>query len=180
MGARLSLIFLLFSSVARSQQLQEGQRKGLLQTTASLYPAFMLNRAIQNNYVGGHLTYYFEDKYSYRGDIWAYIDAQTETKYISNHTQLNAGFGRHFPIKRFDPFIYINMGLASIRLQSQKENTLQPTLGTTIGLHYNVSRFFYFFGECVYTHMKDVSRVGNLDQLYVSGGLGFQIPTRKN
>jgi len=163
----------------RAQKLEEGQRNGLIQATASLYPSWMLNRKVQNNYVAGHVAYYFHDNYSFRGEIMAYIDAQKDVRYLSKHSQLQVGFGRHFPVKRWDPFVYYTMGLSSIRLQAQSKNVLQPSVGLIAGTHYNVSRFFYFFAECSYQHMQDPAHAANLDQLFVSGGLGFQLPTKK-
>ena len=181
MGTRLIMSCLLvagFIQQTTAQKLEEGQRRGLVQANASLYPAFMLNHPIQNNYVAGHTTYYFHDKYSFRGEALAYIDAQKEVKYLSRHYQVEVGFGRHFPVKRWDPFIYYTMGLASVRLQTASKNYVQPTIGIIVGLHYNVNRFFHFFAEGHYGHMQDPGREINLDQIYVSGGLGFQLPTR--
>lgn len=151
----------------------------MLQGTASLYPAWMLNRNVQNNYVAGHLNYFVHDKYSFRGEIMSYIDAQGDAKYLSSHTQLQAGFGRHFPIKRWNPYVYYMMGLARVRLHSQTGTDLQPTIGLIGGTQFHASRFFYFFAEANYQHMQDPSKAGNLDQLYVTAGLGFQLSTKR-
>jgi hypothetical protein len=181
MGARLILFTaaMVTGVYCRAQVLENGQRAGLIQATASLYPSWMLNHDVRNNYIGGHFAYYFEDNYSFRGEALVYIDAQGENKVINDHVQLQVGFGRHFPIKRFDPFVYGQMGLAAIQLQGTSQRYFQPVIGLTAGAHYNVSRFFYFFAETSYMHMPNPARTGKLDQLMVSGGLGFQFPTRK-
>jgi hypothetical protein len=181
MGARLiSLLAVLITvSALHSQVLENGERKGLIQATASFYPSWMLNHQVQNNYLAGHVAYYFDDHYSFRGEALVYIDAQGENKIINDHVQIQAGFGRHFPVKRWDPFLYGQMGLAMIQVQGFAQRHYQPAAGLTIGTHYHVSRFFYFFAECSYTHMQDPSQPGRLDQFLVSGGLGFQLTTRK-
>lgn len=181
MGTRLIFAgaMLVLGTALRAQQLELGQRKGLLQATASFYPSWMLNHNVKNNYIAGHVTYYFDDHYSFRGEALVYIDAQGENKVINDHVQIQTGFGRHFPVKRWDPFVYAQIGLSAIQLQGYTQRYYQPTVGLTFGTHYNVSRFFYFFAECSYTHMQNPVRVGPLDQLLVSGGLGFQFPTRK-
>jgi hypothetical protein len=181
MGARLItlLVLICIAGPLGSQVVENGERRGLIQATASFYPAWMLHSPAKNNYLAGHLAYYFDDHYSFRGEVLVYIDAQTSTKVLNDHVQIQAGFGRHFPVKRWDPFVYAQMGLASVQLQWNPKRYYQPVAGVTIGTHYHVSRFFYFFAEASYTHMANPERVGNLDQVLVSGGLGFQFPTRK-
>lgn len=181
MGARLTglLVCLMVVLHTSAQQLELGERQGLLQATGSLYPSVMLNHAVRNNYAGGHFAYYVDDHYSFRGEFLGYVDAQTDEKYIKKHLQVQAGFGRHFPVKRWDPFVYGQMGLAAIQLQGSTESYLRPNVGLVAGAHYNVSHFFYFYAECAFTHMKDPERMNNLDQLLVTAGLGFQLPTKK-
>jgi|GEM_PF-2064461 len=151
----------------------------IIQVTASIYPSWMLNHNVQNNYVAGHFTLYFHKRYSFRGEIQGYVDAQGEQKYISKHVQVQTGFGRHFQVKRWDPYVYATMGLSSIRLQSHSRNVMQPSVGLIAGTSFHVSRYFYFFAECLYQHMQNPSRDANLDQLFISGGLGFQLSKRE-
>lgn len=159
--------------------LSEGGRRGILQGTATLYPSWMLNHGVRNNYVGGHLAYYFDDDYSFRGDFLAYTGAQTTAEYLRSHVQLMAGFGRHFPVKRLDPYIYLQGGLAAVQILGSTESYMQPLAGMTVGLNYHVAPWFYFFGEVAYNRMQDPSGPGNMDQLYTGAGLGFQVQTRK-
>lgn len=181
MGTRLIGLLVCMTLVVRAsaQQVELGERQGLLQATGSLYPGWMLNHNVRNNYAGGHFAYYFDDHYSFRGEFLGYVDAQTDEKYIKKHLQVQAGFGRHFPVKRWDPFVYAQMGLAGIELQGSTEAFLRPNVGLVAGMNYNVSRFFYFYAECTFIHMKDPERINNLDQLLVTAGLGFQLPTKK-
>ena len=181
MGKITLILFLLFFSAGSfGQDLINGERKGLVQVTASIYPSKMLNHAISNSYVAGHANYYFTDGYSFRGEIMHYIDAQGENRYIDKHTQLQAAFGRHFPMKRFDPYVYASVGLAGISLTEQPHKYFQPVAGIITGGNFQFSRYFYLFLEIEYQHMQDPLHRSPLDQLFFSGGLGIQFPTRKS
>jgi hypothetical protein len=173
-------LFASLASIAGAQDLINGEREGLIQATASIYPSRMLNHGISNNYVAGHANYYFTDLYSVRGEIMHYIDAQREERYIDKHTQFQLAVGRHFPKKRFDPYIYASLGLASVRLIEEPKSYAQPVAGIIGGSHFQFSDYFYFFLEMQYQHMQDPLHSRPLDQLYFSGGLGFQVPTRKS
>jgi hypothetical protein len=181
MGTRLILfpVMAMIVSSLRAQNPEEGERGGLLQATVSLYPSWMLNHDVRNNYVAGRLVYYTDDHYAFRGEALVYVDAQTENRVIDDHLQIQAGFGRHFPLKRWDPYVYGQMGLAGIRTEGSPQRYYQPAVGIIAGANYHVSRFFYFFAECSYSHMQDPQTTGNLDQLFVSAGLGLQLPTKR-
>jgi hypothetical protein len=181
MATRLiaGMLLLLVILPVSAQVTEDGERQGLLQGTASLYPARMLNHSMMNNYVGGHLNYYVDDHYSFRGDVFVYIDAQGDQKYLNRQIQLQAGFMRHFPVKRWDPFVGLQAGLSALELQSSPDHFLQPVLGLTTGVSFMVSGYFYFYAECSYQHMNDPVVRSPLDQLFVTGGLGFQLSTRR-
>lgn len=182
MGTRLILLPVMMTIVSflSAQDPGKGERAGLLQATVSLYPSRMLNRDVRNNYVAGRFVYYADDHYSFRGEALVYVDAQTENRILDDHVQLQAGFGRHFPVKRWDPYIYGQMGLAGIRMENASKRYYQPVAGLTAGANYHVSRFFYFFAECSYMHLQSPETTGRLDQLLVSGGLGLQVPARRH
>lgn len=172
-------LFLFLTSSSLAQDVASGERNGLIQTTATLYPSWMLNHAVRNNYVGGHLVYYFEDRFSFRGDLLAYIDAQTEAKYLQKHIESTAGFGYHFGKKRWDPYVYAQIGLAAVQLQGSDKTDMQPVTGLSFGVNYHVAPYFYFYAETVYRHMRDPLRPSNLDQFLLTGGLGLQLPTKR-
>lgn len=181
MEARIiGLLLLLMTANSFGQDVALGERNGLIQTTGTLYPSLMLNHAFRNNYIGGHAVYYFEDKYSFCGDLLVYIDAQTDTKYIKKHIESTAGFGYHFGKKRWDPYLYAQFGLAAVQLQESDKTDMQPVAGMSFGVNYHIAPYFYFYAETVFRHMGDPLHPGNLDQLMVTGGLGFQLPTKRN
>lgn len=181
MEARLIFgMFLLVTGRLFAQDVSLGERTGLIQTTGTLYPSLMLNHDVRNNYVGGHATYYFENRYSFRGDLLIYIDAQTDEKYLNKHIESTAGFGYHFGKKRWDPYVYAQLGLAAVQLQGSDKTDMQPVAGLSFGVNYHIAPYFYFYAESVFRHMGDPRHSGNLDQLMFTGGLGLQLPTKRN
>lgn len=176
----IGLLMLLYSASSFAQDVTSGERAGLIQTTGTLYPSWMLNHNVRNNYVGGHAVYYFEDHFSFRGDLLVYIDAQTEAKYLKKHIESTGGFGYHFGKKRWDPYLYAQFGLAAVQLQGNEKTDMQPVTGLSLGVNYHIAPYFYFYAESVFRHMSDPLHPGGLDQLMMTGGLGLQLPTKRN
>jgi hypothetical protein len=179
MGWKIGLIAVFFAGNAMAQEVSEGERAGLVQATASFYPTFMLNRGVTNNYIGGYLNIRFDDKYSFRGDIYRYLSNQTDESYINDHTFVQCGFLRHFPIKRFDPFIGATIGLSGVETNDNTQMRYQPTVDVMAGMQFMVFHYFYFYVEAHYVHMQDPWRTTQLDQLMATGGLGFQLPVKR-
>ncbi len=178
---KISLVlFILFvTSMGNAQILVEGERKGLLQATASVYPVQQLNVSGLTIYLGGYANYHFDDKYSFRGDIYQFIGSQKKPGYLKNNTQILAGFMRYFPIKRFDPFVGIQAGVSLIETNERiGERELNSVFAVKAGLNYHVYSYFYFFVEFQYTHQPDPWHARPYDQFTGTGGLGFQLPCK--
>ncbi|MNU73721.1 hypothetical protein D3C71_632070 [compost metagenome] len=178
---KISLLFLFFTALttySKAQIIADGERAGLLQTTASIYPSQQLNTKGLNLYVGGYMNYHFDDKYSFRGDIYQFIGAQTKPGYINDHLQVQAGFMRYFPVKRFDPFVGLQVGFSAIQTNGRSERIYNAAFAIKAGVNYHVYKFFYFFLECQYIHQTDPWHARPLDQFMGTGGLGFQLPVK--
>lgn len=174
---------LLFCSLSintaiHAQILADGERSGLLQATASIYPSQQLNTTGLNLYLGGYLNYHFDDKYSFRGDIYQFIGAQSKPGYINDHLQVQAGFMRYFPFGRLDPFVGLQVGLSAVQTTERSERIYNSAFAAKAGLNYHVYKFFYFFLEFQYIHQTDPWHARPLDQLMGTGGLGFQLPAK--
>lgn len=173
------VIMVLISTMVSAQILADGQRKGLIQATATIYPSQQLNTKGLNIYLGGYANYYFHDKYSFRGDCYQYINSQTKPSYVKNETRITWGFMRYFPVKRFDPYVGVQMGISLLNTQERPtEMVVNSTFSVKAGLNFHVYKFFYFFLEMDYTHQPDPWHARPFDQFMGSGGLGFQIPIK--
>lgn len=164
---------------ATAQILENGERQGLLQATASIYPSQQLNVKGLNIYLGGYANYHFDDKYSFRGDVFQYIGAQKKPGYLKSNTQILAGFLRYFPIKRWDPYVGVQMGVSLIKLNERPaETTINSVFALKAGVNFHVWHYFYFFAEIQYAHQPDPLHARPFDQFSGTGGLGFQLPCR--
>lgn len=173
-------LMMLTVSLVNAQIIENGERKGLLQATASIYPSQQLNTKGLNIYLGGYANYHFDDKYSFRGDVFQYISSQKKPGYIMGNTQVLAGFMRYFPVKRWDPFVGVQAGVSFIKLAERPaEITLNSVFALKTGVNYHVWHYFYFFLEFQYSHQPDPFHARPFDQFTGTGGLGFQIPCKK-
>ncbi|HRO76441.1 MAG TPA: hypothetical protein PLP27_09865 [Crocinitomicaceae bacterium] len=164
-------------NTAKAQVVENGERQGLLQATASIYPVQQLNVSGLNIYLGGYGNYYFDDKYSFRGDIFQYIGAQKKPGYLKNNTVIQAGFMRYFPMKRFDPYIGVQVGASIIETNERVgERVINSLFALKAGLNFHVYKYFYFFAELQYTHQPDPWHSRPYDTFTGTGGLGFQLP----
>ncbi|HRP53434.1 MAG TPA: hypothetical protein PLI97_07990 [Fluviicola sp.] len=161
-----------------AQILEDGERKGLVQATASIYPSQQLNRSALNIYIGGNLNVFLDHKYSVRGDVYSFISTQGKKSYISDNFQLQVGFMRFFPVKRLDPYVGLQVGLSVIQTTTRPESVYNALFALKAGLNYHVYHYFYFFVDMQYTHQADPWASGPFDQFMGTGGLGFQIPCK--
>lgn len=177
----IAIVVITFVFSSKAQNIYDGERAGLLQTTASIYPSVQLNTAGVNYYVGGHMNFHFDDKYSFRGDIYALAGSKEKPSYIHTHTQVQAGFMRYFPVKRFDPFVGLQMGLSALDMNERpKEMVYNASVSILAGVNFHVYKYFYFFAEFQYTHQQDPWHTRPLDQFMGTGGLGIQFPCKKS
>ncbi len=182
------IVFILFSTFVQSQNLSVGERKYLLKATGSLYKANMLNFDVTHYYVGGNMEFFFDNKYSFRGDIYSLIGEKGNFEYsMIKSNQLSAGFNRNFSKNNWNPFIGIYTGLTQLRFNSMLQTFAPvdpiiqyvPHVGLTIGSQYYFYKYFHFFGEIRYSHQMNPLRNQLLDEISYSAGLGFQLPLKK-
>lgn len=133
-----------------------------------------------NIYVGGHANYYLEDRFSLHGEYLQYIGAQKKPGYLKGNSQILAGFMQHFPMKRWDPFVGVQAGVSLIETNERLgERSLNALFGLKAGVNFHVYKYFYFYAVIQYTHQADPWHKRPYDLFTGTGGLGFQIPTRK-
>lgn len=186
-------ICICVSSFIHSQDLSIGERKYLLKATSSLYQANSLNSSVVHYYVGGNSEFFFDDKYSFRGDIYSLIGEKNDFQQSMWKTaQLSAGFNRCFSKKRWSPFIGLYTGVTRLHIRPLYESysslvpdlshpTIQyvPHVGINLGVQYYFYKYFHFFGEARYIHQLNPFEPTFLDEISMSAGLGFQIPLKK-
>jgi len=186
------ICFTAFS--AGAQNVENGERRGLLEVSGSIYPTFSLNYNSTMNFVGGHMAYQLDDKYSFRGDAFVMTSTQSGTAIYNDYFLIEAGFLRNFTKKRFDYFVGIEFGLTRIQIQHPAEEILghpaltysylnksyyQPVFDLTTGFKFHVSPYFYFYAEAKLLNNRNPEADNLQTNLAVTGGLGIQLPTKK-
>lgn len=181
------------TSYTLAQDLSIGERKYLLKATGSLYQANSLNSKVIHYYVGGNSEFFFNDKYSFRGDIYRLVGEKNDFQQsMWKTTQLSAGFNRNFSKNRWSPFIGLFTGVTQLHIRPLYEPyasfapdlshpTIQyiPHVGINLGAQYYFYKYFHFFGEARYIHQLNPFKNSFLDEISFSAGLGFQLPLKK-
>lgn len=190
----LSIAAYFIALTGFGQEVETGERQGLLEVSASIYPTFSMNRKCTMNFVGGHLAYQLDDKYSFRGDALIMTSTQSGTPIYNDYFLIEAGFLRNFTKKRFDYFAGIELGLTRIQIERPVEETseqqflpysfyyisyYQPVFDLTTGFKFHVSNYFYFYAEAKLLNNRNPEANNSQSNLSVTGGLGLQLPTKK-
>lgn len=174
------MVFVALSFLGITQQVSEGERKGLIQTTASIYPTLLTKNGSWLNRVGGHAEYFFDDHYSFRGSLFHYFSTQKGTDVLNTETSVFSGFDRTFISGRFDFYVGIGAGMSFVSMiEPQPSLYYQSMLDTHAGWKFHVYDYFYFFGEIHSQWFRNPKRNELLNMLPISGGLGLQFPTRR-
>ena len=180
MGAKKIVFIFLFLTQHLFSQENEVSRNGFVQSTGTILPAIMLNHSVRNNYVGGHLEYRFDAHYSFRGDFLTYTGSQTKQRFINDHTMVSSSFIRNFDHQNWTYFSGVGFGLSVLQLESDSKKSFnQPTINFLSGIQYHANNFLYFYAEVCFSHLQNPINTKPLDQVFFTGGLVFQFPTRK-
>jgi hypothetical protein len=187
-------IICLTAFSVRAQEVETGERGGLLEVSGSIYPTFSLNSKSTMNFVGGHLAYQLDDKYSFRGDMFVMTSTQSGAMIYNDYFLIEAGFLRNFTKNRFDYFVGIELGLTRIQIQHPAEEVLggpvltygylnrsyyQPVFDLTTGFKFHVNPYFYFYAETKLLNNRNPEANQVQSNLAVTGGLGIQLPVKK-
>jgi len=200
MGKRIALVVLIALGLSKSyaQDSNPFIAQGLLKGTATISPAFMLNHPIENIYINGELEYFTEKNISVRGDSYWFLSSQQKPSLLNQNSFIVAGALYHFPKKNFDYFIGFQPGVSLVQpyvvyvhagpgtlinwVDIPDQTKVCPTISAITGITYYVGDYFNFFLNVRYTKSRyfgyDSGEL-NLDQLILSGGLGFNIQTKK-
>lgn len=191
MGKKLTvLIILSLIEYSKAQNIEQGQRSGLVKGTASFYKGITTNETNGSYvYLGGNLEYFMTDLYSIRGNGY-YLIQQGKGSFESNQGSflLNIGFNRYFPKGRWSPFIGTFTGITYYRETSDQlvnmmmlypTSAIIPNFGLIGGVQFYVFDYFHFFAEAGYLYQLNPFHNRTNDQILISAGLGFNLPTKK-
>ena len=173
-------------------------KQGLLKATATISPAFMLQQSVENIYINGESEYFIENRISVRGDLYWFLGSQKKPSLLNQNSFIVSGALYHFPKRNLDYFIGFQPGISFVQpniiyvhagpgtlinwVDIPSPSKVCPTISAITGITYYVGDYFNFFLNIRYTKARYFGGgqdVLNLDQLIISGGLGFDIDTKK-
>lgn len=162
---------------------------GLLRGSAAISPGFLLNAPVTNIYVNGKVEYFVEERISFRGEGFWYVDSQQDDSPIARNSQLAFGPFYHWVHGRLDLALGMEAGISLAQpaipvIATYDPDLLRvlPNVAACAGLTFAVWDYFHFFLDARYVHARYTgSNAGTipLDEVIVSGGLGWQLRLKK-
>jgi hypothetical protein len=190
MVARCCFVFLVsISGAAFGQDHLPYLVSGLLRSSATISPGFMISAPATNIYVSGKLEYFIEDRTSLCGSVlWLVPDGELHR--IEQNSQLSFGPSYHFVKGRMDVGLGmeagINLSRPVVRIVSISEEfgpvRIAPSVSLCANLTWAVWDYLHFFVDARYVHARYMgSHDGTvpLDEIVLGGGLGWQLRMRK-
>ena len=183
----IALCFFLAAIAASAQTKNPGDRTGLIKADLSFLQSFMLQHKSDNIYLGGHLEYFADKHFSVRGDCFWYIDNRQKNKVLKQNYMIAFGALVHLPLGKSDFYAGLQPVLSLMQPSAtitDKQYPLRIMPGFTISAGYTLyfSRFCNFFIGANYFISKyrgTNNTTISMDEIMITGGLGFQIGTRK-
>ncbi len=181
-------IGVLISCLCIAQTQQDFGRRGLLKADLVYAQSFMLHYPIANVYLCGDLEYFTSDHLSIRGDCFWYLDSRQTTKVFNQNALVLYGFFYNFPLGISNFHVGIQPGFSFTKpydLHNADKSyamSFQPALCLSAGYTLYFSKFcnFNFGVKYVASRYRGTPYASlNLDEFMVSGGLGFQLHTKK-
>jgi hypothetical protein len=193
-------LFVFFYFMSFSQELQgyDPNKKtepnyvsqGLLKASATISPGKMIQNGSSTINLSGFLEYFIDNKFSLRGDVYQFIDDQNSTiTSINPSFQNRLFFGAFYNYGKGNIRWYngFQMGLTTTNylfnsITGDYKWSLAPSTSFKTGVSYYVWKYFHFFADVTYLNstLRGASFGSQrMDEIIFSGGLGFQIQTKK-
>lgn len=180
MGKKIILLMVLASSFVRSQEVS---RSGLIKGTLTISPATLLDSKNQPFYFHGILEGYTSEKISFIGEGSFYLGDLSSNEVFRYNNSIFAGFNWHL-LKdgSSDLFVGLQPGISFTLLSVQSSSNrmaVNPVTSLNLGYNYFMNEYFHFFVLSKVVLGKHSSySYQSLNELRLSAGLGFSIPTR--
>jgi len=155
---------------------------GLLKSSLTISPSWMLNRPEINYYLSGFVEGYLERNISLRGETHYFVDGKREIPYLNRNSATYFGVLYHINKNNTDAHIGFMPGISIIQINSssvsntQNRTHVNPSFSINIGATVYIWKFCHFFTNITYIHTTlrgEGELNGRADELMISAGLGF-------
>jgi hypothetical protein len=186
--------FVLLMHFGYSQNTENVTAKRPLKFNLGLSQSSMINYSNQNLYFDGSLEYYASENVSFKGNCLWFIDSRNTDPIIKQNSVILFGSAYHFVKKNHDISLGFQPGFTYAAPEFRSEHPqvmifeqnyparVTPVVGFNVGYTYYFAKYCNFFVNAQYLFSRYRGALGgsiNLDELMFSGGLGFQLFTRK-
>jgi hypothetical protein len=183
----LHFLILSFSCIAFGQNENQEQyfNKGLLKASATISPGRMLQNKANSIYISGFLEYALDSKYSFRGDVFQFVDAIYSDGSLLEPNFMNRlyfGAFRHFGKKNLKFYSGVQAGMSFMQyyhsFSQGRKFSVEPSFALKAGTTFYVWKYFHFFADLTYVNSTTRGLMfgsQKMDELIFSAGLGFQI-----
>ncbi|MDD3876396.1 MAG: hypothetical protein PHT69_07225 [Bacteroidales bacterium] len=181
-------IALLVAFQGLAQEKENYIQKGLLKSNFGFNQGFMLRHKSNNVYVNGNLEYFSEKNISFRGDCSWYLDTRQKEAILKKNILVLFGAFLHIPNGKSDFSAGVQPGFTFtqpvLNNLSQQNYPIRMMPAFSVSFEYNLyfSKYFNFFLSTNYLVSRyRGSETGsiNLDEFFISGGLGIHIKAFK-
>ena len=162
---------------------------GLVKASATISPGRMLQNKANSIYISGFLEYVLDKKYSIRGDVFQFVDANytdgtlLEPNFIN---RLYFGAFRHFGKRNLKVYAGAQAGMTFMKyyhsFNQGNKFSVEPSFAIKTGTTFYVWDYFHFFADITYANSTTRGLMfgsQKMDELIFSAGLGFQITTQQ-
>ncbi|HEU4717509.1 MAG TPA: hypothetical protein VFU15_06740 [Bacteroidia bacterium] len=175
---------------------------GLLRTQLTITPAWSVTAKSGNNsgsiaggrtnvYLHGTVEYYFDERFSMRGDGYYFVNKMKTPGGMKNNHTLEVGGSWHlWKGSMIDPFIGLGAGISYVQIQPADITNgaglvlknyaypahLDPVWGPRAGVNFFSAKVFHFFVEAQYvmgSYRPSEGPILSLNEVRVSAGLGW-------
>lgn len=184
----LILILMLITLKSYNQSISSYNNKGLIKAGLAYNQSFMTNYKNQNIYLCGDLEYFASNNISIKGDCYWYLDSRNAEKIFNENYIILFGPVFNLPKGKSNFYIGIQPGLSYTKpnnLIDERQTypiRLMPMFCISTGYTLYFSKFCNFNIGVKYTISKYRGTNNaslNLDELLISGGLGFHLKTKR-
>jgi len=186
---------LCISSSAQEPEDSTFVRPGLVRAFGCFAFDYRMNQKVWDYSLHGFAEYFPEKNISVMGELYYYLDSNTDFPLIRKQLSIVSGFAYHWPKKRFDPYVGISaMGnlcnsqvmtdSGTVLMHDVSGSDFNPGLILSGGMNLYVWKYLNFFVQVRYkrTFIYSPIQITNMDAFSISYGLGinFNTPHRKN
>lgn len=157
--------------------------QGILIPTGTISPGFMINAPKTNLYVHGFAEFYWDDRVSYRGDVFWHVGTQEKRDLLAHNHGLYYGFSVHQCFNRLNLYAGLQPGFSlsqeyNYSGEDRFKGVMQvlPSASALLGMRYFIGKNFNYFAEGRYIYSSLPSEFQghlSLQEIRISVGLAF-------